>query len=781
MGKLLLLCLLWFPLQAQTINGTVVDAQTGEPLAFANLTFNDQSQTLSDIDGKFSHRATVPIYSVACSYIGYKNETVTAGSNLVIAMNRNVNELREINLNPAENPANKIIQKVMANRKQNNPENLESFRYQSYNKMTFDFLYEKNRRDSIHMGNILKNSRLLLTESVTRRKFLKPDWSEEIIMSTRISGFQNPTFAALATDLQPFSFYQDHIKLLDVRYLNPIADGALKKYRYFLEEEFHQDRDTVFIISFRPKKGKNFEGLEGLLYINSNGYAIQNVTASPYEKAKIDIKIQQQYKFIDGHWFPEQLNYTLILAEYPNKETGLYAEGKSYISDVILNPTLTRKDFSPLSVHLTENAAKKDSLFWENARNIPLTLTEKNTYRIIDSLGRVKNFDRYLTLTEKIIQARYPLQYADIDLSKTLLYNKHEGLRLGTGLISTTDLFQDFEWNAFFGYGLKDKKWKYGAGFQYKIKTDFSFGVDYQDSLLEMGSDLKSSENNLYNFRNFIGYQYEQVKQTRINFRRDFRYAQLMLAVSQTTTKPQYPYIFSQGARSFTTYNTTTADLYVRYAFGEKKISSFGSTFSEKAKYPVVSALLTQGFRSIGGGDFNFTRLELAAEQSFYTKNIGLTQYRIEGGYCSTSLPAGLLFTGDGSFDRDLPILMKNTFQVMRPYEFLSDRYINLFLSHHFGTLLLRNHWVQPGISIHHNIGWGELSHSGNHHFLDFKIREKVYAEAGIGLDNLVKLNCANIGYLGLGIAGFLRYGAIQNPDFKDNTALKTTLNFTIK
>lgn len=781
MEKFLLLCFLWLPLRAQTISGIVIDAQTGEPLAFANVVFNNQAQTLSDIEGKFFYRAAVPIYSVTCSYVGYKNETVTAGNNLVVAMDRSMDELLEVNLNPDENPASRIIEKTIANRQRNNPENLESFRYQCYNKMTFDFLYQKNRMDSARIGQLLKNSRLLLTESVSQRKFLRPHWSEEHITGTRFSGFQNPRFAALATDLQPFSFYQDHIKLFDIRYLNPITDGSLKKYRYFLEEEFYQEKDTVFIISFRPKNGKNFEGLEGLLYINSNGYAIQNVIASPSEKAKINIKIQQQYQFIGGHWFPEQLNYAMTIPDYPNKETGLYAEGKSYISQVDFDQSLRPKDFSAFSVHLAENAARQDSLFWQNARKVPLKAVEKNTYRIIDSLGQIRHFDRYLTLTEKIIQARYPLKYVDIDLTKILQYNQYEGLRLGAGLITNADVFRNFEWNGFLGYGLEDEKWKYGAGFRYQVKAGFSVGADYQDNLLEMGNRFNLYEKSLYNFRDFIGYQYDRIRQIRLKFHKDFRYMQLQLTLNQTATKPQYAYLFTNGHQSFAHYQTTTAALHIRYAFGEKKIGSFGSTFSEKTQYPVISMLFTQGFRGIAGGDFVFTQVETAIEHSFYNKNIGLSRYRAEAGYGNTSLPAGLLFTGDGSFDADVPLFMKNTFQVMRPYAFLSDRYANLFLSHYFGTLLFRNRWLQPEISIHHNMGWGQLSNSGNHHFLGFKSQEAIYTETGIKLDNLIKLNYANLGYLGLGVAGFLRYGAYTNPRFKDNTALKITLNFTIK
>ena len=117
----------------------------------------------------------------------------------------------------------------------------------------------------------------------------------------------------------------------------------------------------------------------------------------------------------------------------------------------------------------------------------------------------------------------------------------------------------------------------------------------------------------------------------------------------------------------------------------------------------------------------------------------------------------------------------------MRPYEFLSDRYGNLFLSHHFGTLLFKTRFLQPDISLHNNIGWGTLSKPEDHQFATFNTKEEVYFEGGLQLDNLLKLNYANLGYFGFGTAAFCRYGAYAFSDFEDNLALKITLNFTIK
>src|SRR5699024_9961245 len=111
----------------------------------------------------------------------------------------------------------------------------------------------------------------------------------------------------------PFSFYGNLVELYDIDYLNPISNGSLNKYEFQLKDTLFNRQDSVFVVAFQPLPNKNFQGLQGTLYINSNRYAVQNVIASPAEKGKVNITIQQHYKFVDNeHWFPEQLNYELI-------------------------------------------------------------------------------------------------------------------------------------------------------------------------------------------------------------------------------------------------------------------------------------------------------------------------------------------------------------------------------------------------------------------------------------------------------------------------------------
>ncbi len=776
---------------AQNINGRVFDATTKEPLAFANFTFNENQRmtTSSDIDGRFSFSSIEPILSLKCTYVGYETQTLQLKNtkNITIYLKATENSLDEVVIRPSENPANAIIRKVIANKEKNNPENISSFKYTSYNKMVYDVKTDgTTKEDSLNLklkGKLLKDSPLFMMESVSERKFIAPDNSEEIVIGTKVSGFQNPSFASLATDLQPFSFYQDNIKLFDIQYLNPISNGSLKKYRFTLEDTLFQNRDTIYIISFQPRTNKNIEGLQGQLYINSNKYAVQNVIATPFEKGKIDIKIQQKYVFLDNkYWFPEQLNYAL---QFPSLK--MVVDGKSYISNVQLEIPLRKKEFALESVSIDKMAAKKDSLFWENYRVEPISEKEQVTYRVVDSIGKENNFDKILSSVEKLTQFKVGIGVFDLDLSKTIVYNRYEGFRLGLGVYTNEKLFENWTFGGFLGYGLRDYDWKYGGEVIYSIskKDEFKIGGKYQNNLIEAGSyGLNSNLQNRLNFRNFQAYLMDNVKQTSFNIEaRSFRYLKWKVTFTQSATTPKYVAAFEDNNQIYTDYNDSNVRIDLRFGFKEKFISSFNQRISSGSTYPIVSVSYAKGFKNVLQSDFNYDKIEARVEQSFFTKNFGTTKYQIDAGFIDNPLPFGLLFTGEGSYDKEYPYMIPNYFQTMLPYEFLSDQYVNLFLSHDFGGLLFKSGKFQPGITLHNNFGWGNLSdRNKNSTFLvDYKIKNKVFMETGLQVDKIIKMNYLDVGYFGLGAGIYYRYGAYENPNTKDNFVYKLSATFTIK
>ncbi len=273
--------------------GRITDSASNEPLAFVNIIYNsNKNGTTTDLDGYFFIDSKSNIDFLEISYIGYYNKKITKvqlanNSKLEVKLIKNVYYLNEAIVLPGVNPAHRIIKLVTENENKNNPENCKTFSYLSYNKLFFtldsDTLKDIKPEDTTSIGDMKKffdSQHLFISESISERKYKYPDNNNETIIAHKMSGFKMPIFSIVTSQFQSFSFYDDYVNLLSDKYLSPFSKGSTKRYFFQIQDTLYTEtNDTIFEISFRPLKNKNFAGLEGKVHINSNGYAIQNVKA----------------------------------------------------------------------------------------------------------------------------------------------------------------------------------------------------------------------------------------------------------------------------------------------------------------------------------------------------------------------------------------------------------------------------------------------------------------------------------------------------------------------
>ena len=108
------------PAAAQSIDGVVTDAATGEPLPGANVAVLDadgavQGGTSTNAEGRFSLRADLPA-ELAIRYIGYQTARVgvTDARPLAVALQPDVSALGEVTVTPGEDPAVALMRRVIA-------------------------------------------------------------------------------------------------------------------------------------------------------------------------------------------------------------------------------------------------------------------------------------------------------------------------------------------------------------------------------------------------------------------------------------------------------------------------------------------------------------------------------------------------------------------------------------------------------------------------------------------------------------------------------------------
>jgi hypothetical protein len=803
-----LFAIIAFPAISQTwsISGNVCDSITRKPLAFVSILINNSNQGgCTDIDGVFLVKCSEnPLY-LRLSYVGYKPAEIilngkTKALNIFLAPANN--ELSGITILPGDNPAHRIIRQVIENRKLNDPEQMHSFKYHCYNKITAEWYPNENyyaarakwendstKADStlIKLAASADTQNIMILESYTDRIFQAPAKSKETVLGTKVSGFKDPNFSTIATDVQPFSFYSDEIKMnlgTVTDYLNPVGKGGIGHYGYLIEDTLYDGVDSIYIISFHPLNGKTFNALKGIIYINTNGYAIQNVIAEPAEEGLWKIKIQQQYRYIDGkHWFPEQLNYDWILPHYPSQKMGVMLKGRSYINDIQLNPEINPRDFGPDKILLADSAGKRGEAFWSASRNDTLTLIEKNTYTVVDEMGRKAHFDYYNRAIPAIIDGFLPIGPIDISYDKLYSYNSYEGSHLGLGLRTGEKIAKWFHLGGYFGYGFKDKAWKYGGDILFRLwrKHDLELYGSYSYDLEEPGVQSFYKYRNAAYWFGMIGQNFELNKELEAGFRfRTFKFLEGEVAMTRSEIDPCYTYIYhASDGFTDTSFVMTEARIGLRYSVRDEVADAFGRRVSMGSRYPVFYATYTYGFPDLLGGEYEYSKLEIAASKEFHIRNFGKMSLLAEAGTIWGDVPYPKLFRGKASYGGDISFLIQNSFQTMRVDEFASDRYINFFFRHNFGTLLFKAGKFKPEFTIANNLSLGTLSHPELHDGLSLKAPSKGFYEAGLIIDNLIRLKILNIAYVGLGIGTYYRYGPYSFDKTLDNFAFKISFRIS--
>ncbi|MDX5427630.1 MAG: DUF5686 and carboxypeptidase regulatory-like domain-containing protein [Bacteroidota bacterium] len=820
-----LLCLFisWLPSIGQVthVSGVVYDSESREPLPFAAVTVNGtRSGTSTDIDGFFKVSAD-NIHQLTFSYVGYERFSMPITSEtpmpLEVYMQPSVTNLQEVTVVAGENPAWELIRKVVANRDRNNPEHLQSFSYTTYNKLfvTLDFdsagadidtirrnVVTENGLDSsftivdssvYEARRMMERSHLFMLESVSERKFKAPGKNNEEVLATRVSGFKNPMFTLLATQLQSFSFYGDHIIILQQKYLNPINPGFEKRYMFNMKDTLVEGKDTTFVISYAPVPNPSHPSMRGLLYVTTDGWALTNVVAEPAEESGLTVRIQQKYEKKGGVYFPVQHNYDFLFGNVSFNGVMPVGIGRTYLRDIEIDPKLENRDFYPVEVRLDPQAADRDPEFWEKYRGRPMDSKETRTYEFIDSIGEEENLERKLDFLLALRTGKLRVGFVDLDLDRFLKYNVYEGVRLGAGLHTNSRLLPWLTIGGFAGWGTSDNLWKYGydGAITLSQKYQLKIGGGYRFDLFETGGMSFDSKRelkliNTESYRNLWVEQYDEVSEaygyieyhplpkihTRFGFSRQNRW-----------TLGPYQYLMRDKGENGVLQNGFTAsfvNVEVQYAPGDKYMEGPFGRRPISQTYPVFTAKYQRGIDGLLDSEFSFDRVDLRIDHSLLWRHIGTTTFRLEGGMVMGGAPASWLYFGNGSkpvnyYTGDFLITTYWGFETMRMNEFLSDRFASLTIRHNFGQYLFKT----SDKSAFHIVGrgyFGQLEDPDVHRNIRFMTPDKGYFEAGFELDNFIPFQMLDF----IGIGGYYRLGAYQFDDPWKNLAIKMTVKTSL-
>ena len=717
--------------------------------------------------------------------------------------------LPEVVITPKYNPAISVIKKTIQNRNKNGQFSNDYFSYTSYQKMIFTGDIERDSilvnkvfqlRDSLHLDTVtltkkdsvflkavdfFENNHLFFMETVAKNYFKKPATTYEKVIAHHTAGLKDPILSIYLAKLQSVNFYNnDILEILESPFVNPISQNALSIYDFRLEETVVQENETVFVISFKPKKNSHFKSLTGKIWITSNNFAFSKIEVTPFDKKLgFTFNLVQEYEKQTNHtWFLKNMFFRLDLnnvrISIVDKNTVIFSEKR--ITDIDYETRLRANDFGFVDIgdDLESDTIQKKIL--ETYRSTTLTDRESNTLLLIDSVAGSFKLDRKLESLKILITGKLPISFINIDLTQILFFNSTEAVRLGLGVYTNDRLSKLVNFGGFFGYGFKDKQWKWGGelGFNIIRSRDFKVTFNYYSTLVENGGTSFYDRG----YTLFSGEFYRTWL-----FKRLYRSNALGVTVQTRLTRWLTGYI-----STFYSKNKTVFDYNFQNSFADETPASYffddyhvkiGARLAFKERYwgtdkyyfysisscPVVTIQYSRGIKGVLNSGFNYNRVDLKVKYKKNWKILGFTNLVVYAGYIDRPLPCPLLLNQRAGYYL-IGLDGAEQFGVMRADEFLSDKYLSVFIRHNFGRMT-QNKKFSPRIIFCQGIAFGGLKNQDTHFGIDFNTMEKGYFESGLIISDLLVIK----GLLSFGVGAFVRYGAYWLPKPIDNFAFKVS------
>ncbi len=770
------------PGNSQVMRGIVTDAANSEPLPFAPVRLGTTGQGIvTNLNGQFEFQYLSDIEYIEVFYPGY--ESVKAyispdNTGLIrIKLKTKESELDEVVITPPYDKIRRLLNSAISNREKNNPDKYDWYRCKVYYKMLADVDY--NIADSIaqkdtsgeikELKQFFEDQHLMMSETYSIRSWKRPQKLQEEVLGTRVSGFKKALFTGMVTDILPFHSYNDYITLNGKDYHNPVSKGSFGYYDFNLNEELLQGRDTLWILSFKPKNEQS--GLAGTVYINSDQYAIAYFVANAFDKTlSREIRLEQQYHKTGGKWFPQELNYIMKYKLGDAKDPyDVLMKGYSRIDSVSYEEEPRFKFDKAHSTRLIGDADVLSDEAWQALRPEGLNTKEQQTYVVMDSLMEKAGLDNIVSYLEKLPEGKVPISVFDLDLARLYSANRYEGSRWGLGLQTNEKIIKWLSVGGWFGYGSKDREWKYGGFMElYADKEhEFVFRFGYDNDLRDPGRVTLHREIDKNYLRRYLMNRVDNIEAYYGSVRKRMGYWNVSLSGRKEYITPQYAYNFFYEGNNHSQFEATEVSVDWRYAFAERRAPMFGRYYGTGTKYPIWYGKVTSGILESGSKETQYIQALTALQWHKHINRIGNEHFLVMAGktWSDNPLPLSKSFAGQGlRYDKAYSYYAFGGMLTMYPYEYYSEEFVSLIFRHDFDwrlyTLSGKKSAISsaPYISLGHNMLYGRMKDRSVHRNVAFSVPDVGYHETGMTLNSILRLKYFNVYHFTLNVGYYYHW-----------------------
>ncbi len=501
---LCIMLLLQLPVLAQ-LSGRVYDAESGEAIAYPTIQYKQQRvRTTGDGNGRYSiarHNG----WQLTVSAMGYKTKTIniksTTSNVLDIKMREDTKMLREVEVKAKrgkyrkkENPAVALMKRVIAAKKNTKLTNHDFYQFRKYQKLmlAMNDIRQRDLDSGFFANKPLLQSQIersavngkfifpiSVDETVSRHYYRKEPQAEKTIVEGRNSTGLNHLFQigdifsiGLRDIFCDVDIYDEQIKLLQYRFLSPIANSATSFYRYYIEDTIYVDREKCYHLQYLPNNQQDF-GFRGELFVVADSTLhVKRCTMTIPRRSDVNfvdnLTIEQQFTKLDNdEWVlsVDDMIVELSIADFLSKALVVRnTRLNEYSFDEIPNKQFRGKGKERVAL----DAEYKDADYWATQRPVPLSKSEAGMNDFLKRLSEVKGYKWAMfflkPLVENFIETGNEQHPSKVDIgpvNTTISNNFIDGMRLRASARTTANFHPHLYLSGYVARGTKSKKTYY--------------------------------------------------------------------------------------------------------------------------------------------------------------------------------------------------------------------------------------------------------------------------------------------------------------------------------
>lgn len=771
------------------VKGKITDMKNN-PLSFVSVyldntvtgtTSNDNGDYILDLIRKGK-------YTIVFQFLGFKTvkkevEISSFPFYLNVKLEEESVQLSEISISTKDNPANRIIRNVIAN-KDKNTDKFANYTAKFYSRG----LYRIKDAPKKFLGQTLgdfgggldstRSGIIYLSETISDIKFQKkPKNFKENIIASKVSGQDNGISFNRAEDAN-INFYENSVEFGN-NLVSPLSTNAFSYYKFKLEGTFYDKNGRLINkIKILPKR-KNDPVFNGSLYIVEDDWALYgadvSVTGAQVNIPVVDVlKLKQNYNYSDKNDAWVLISQSI---DFRVNALGFKFDGRfsSAFSNYDFIPNFNEKTFTNEVLTFEKEATEKDSSYWITLRPVPLTTEEVKDYEVKDSLKVVRKSKKYLDSVNKkqnkvsflspITGYTYKNSFEKWSLSydgliKDLGFNTVQGFNTSMDVSYFKNINDKGSWwsagvNVNYGFSEKiarptfffNKKWNNISRPRMSISggiTTAQFNgrnpISKMDNLVR---SLLRRENYLKIFeKEFAKIMYSEEIKNGIYFSSSLEYANRKPLFNTNN----YSFARQSKTKPYTSNNPLDPTDYINTVFTEHSIASLkvGATFifNQKylsyphrkfnignTKYPSLSLTYRKNFGA-SNSELNSDVFVANIRQNIDAGNYGKLAYNIGGGLFLKKKNIAFMDNLQANGNQLLFITdnQLSSFGLLEYYKFYTnDRYAEAHLEHNFKGSVLGKIPLINNLNFHLVGGVKSL----------FMADKKPYSEYSLGLDNI--------------------------------------------